>query len=89
MFLWRYPVRRLDGEIMRDVILSASGQINLEAGGPPFFPSLPQRVRSFLFMGNFVRSRVLAGDARIRVATPFFSLICRGSANEIMVTAGD
>src|SRR5439155_5146736 len=37
VLLWRYPVRRLDGEIIRDIILSASGQINLQAGGPPFF----------------------------------------------------
>ena len=29
VFLWRYPVRRLEGEIIRDIILSASGQINL------------------------------------------------------------
>ena len=43
--LWRYPMRRVQGEIIRDVVLSASGQINLEAGGEPFFPSLPLSVR--------------------------------------------
>ena len=32
-------------EAIRDVILSASGQLNLEAGGPPFFPSIPKSVR--------------------------------------------
>ncbi len=45
VYLWRYPVRRLEGEAIRDVILSASGQINLLAGGPPFFPSMPESVR--------------------------------------------
>jgi hypothetical protein len=57
VFLWRYPVRRLEGEIIRDVILSASGQINLEAGGPPFFPSLPQRVREGYRQGKWVLTK--------------------------------
>ncbi|MGH9722440.1 MAG: PSD1 and planctomycete cytochrome C domain-containing protein [Bryobacteraceae bacterium] len=57
VFLWRYPVRRLDGEAMRDVILSASGQINLEAGGPPFFPSLPQRVRDGYRQGKWILTK--------------------------------
>jgi hypothetical protein len=52
--LWRYPVRRLEGEIVRDVILSASGRINLEAGGTPFFPALPQRVRDGYRQGKWV-----------------------------------
>jgi hypothetical protein len=42
VFLWRFPVRRLEAEIIRDVILSASGQLNLQAGGPPFFPAVPK-----------------------------------------------
>ncbi len=40
--LWRFPMRRLEAEIIRDVVLSASGQINLQAGGPPFFPAVPK-----------------------------------------------
>ena len=43
-YLWRFPVRRLEGETIRDIFLSASGQLNLEAGGPPFFPALPPSV---------------------------------------------
>ena len=46
VYLWRFPVRRLEGEIIRDVMLSASGDLNLEAGGPPFFPSIPVSVRA-------------------------------------------
>jgi hypothetical protein len=44
IYLWRFPMRRVEAEIVRDLILSASGQLNLEAGGPPFFPSLPAAV---------------------------------------------
>jgi mono/diheme cytochrome c family protein len=40
--LWRFPMRRLEAEIIRDAILSASGQLNPEAGGPPFFPAVPK-----------------------------------------------
>ncbi len=44
VFLWRFPMRRVEAEIVRDLILSASGQLNPQAGGPPFFPSLPASV---------------------------------------------
>lgn len=57
VFLWRYPVRRLEGEIIRDIILSASGQINLAAGGPPFFPSLPSRVREGYNQGKWILTK--------------------------------
>jgi hypothetical protein len=40
--LWRFPTRRLEAEIIRDIILSASGQLNTQAGGPPFFPAVPK-----------------------------------------------
>jgi len=57
VFLWRYPIRRLEGEILRDIILSASGQINLETVGPPFFPSLPLRVREGYRQGKWVLTK--------------------------------
>jgi hypothetical protein len=57
IFLWRYPVRRLDAEIMRDIILSASGQINLEAGGTPFFPSIPKSVRDGYRQGKWILTK--------------------------------
>jgi hypothetical protein len=44
-YLWRFPIHRVEGEVIRDIILSASGQINLEAGGPPFFPAIPPAAR--------------------------------------------
>jgi hypothetical protein len=32
---WRMPLRRLESEVVRDSILSASGQLNPAMGGPP------------------------------------------------------
>lgn len=43
-YLWRFPVKRLEAEIIRDAILSASGDLNLETGGPAFFPPVPKSV---------------------------------------------
>jgi hypothetical protein len=45
VYLWKFPLHRVEGEVIRDIILSASGKLNLEAGGPPFFPSVPAAVR--------------------------------------------
>jgi hypothetical protein len=45
-FLWRFPVKRLEAEIIRDAVLSASGDINFQAGGKPFFPPVPEAVTS-------------------------------------------
>jgi len=36
--LWRFPPRRLEAEAVRDAVLTVSGQINLDAGGPSFRP---------------------------------------------------
>jgi Protein of unknown function (DUF1553)/Protein of unknown function (DUF1549)/Planctomycete cytochrome C len=51
--LWRFPLRRLEGEAIRDIILSASGQLNLEAAGPPFFPSIPKALRESYRAGKW------------------------------------
>lgn len=37
-FLWRYPPRRLEAEVLRDAMLMASGEINLQMGGKSFRP---------------------------------------------------
>ncbi|MEX0977375.1 MAG: DUF1553 domain-containing protein [Pirellulales bacterium] len=34
--LWRFPSRRLEAEAIRDSMLSTSGQLNLQMGGPGF-----------------------------------------------------
>ncbi len=40
-YLWKYPVRRLGAEVVRDRILAVSGRLNLEQFGLPIFPPLP------------------------------------------------
>lgn len=42
--LWMMPVRRLEGEIIRDSILAASGGLNRESGGPPVFPAVDEGI---------------------------------------------
>jgi hypothetical protein len=46
VYLWRFPIRRMEAEIIRDAVLDASGDLNLKAGGPAFFPSVPVSVRA-------------------------------------------
>ena len=56
-FLWRFPLRRLEGEAIRDVVLSASGQLNLKAGGEPFYPALPESVREGYQGGKWILTK--------------------------------
>ena len=40
--LWRFPRLRLEGDVIRDAVLTASGRLHQEnAGGPPVYPPLP------------------------------------------------
>ena len=39
--LWKFPVRRLEAEVIRDAALAVAGQLNLTMGGPSVFPPLP------------------------------------------------
>ena len=41
-YLWRFRRRRLEGEAVRDGILTASGRLNGDRSGPPVFPPLPR-----------------------------------------------
>ena len=42
--LWRFNMRRLSGEELRDSILAASGSLNLKAFGPSTYPPIPKEV---------------------------------------------
>ncbi len=57
IYLWRFPLRRLEAEAIRDAVLSASGRINLKAGGEPFFPAIPQSVRDSYRQGKWVMTK--------------------------------
>jgi len=50
-YLYRFPQRRLEAEAIRDILLSASGKLNLQMGGKPFFPPVPEEVRRAVFKG--------------------------------------
>ena len=45
--LWRYSPRRMEAEVVRDAMLSISGQLNAERGGPSF-----QDFRPFMYKGS-------------------------------------
>ena len=42
--LWRYRMKRLDSDAVRDSIMAVSGSINLAMGGPPVFPPMPKEL---------------------------------------------
>ncbi len=42
--LWRFPMRRLEAEIVRDQVLAVSGALNRTSGGPAVFPPLPEEL---------------------------------------------
>ena len=44
MLFWRFNMRRLTAEEVRDSILSASGKLNLKMGGPSIYPPIPREV---------------------------------------------
>jgi mono/diheme cytochrome c family protein len=41
---WRFNMRRLNAEEVRDSVLAASGQLNLQVGGPSVYPKIPREV---------------------------------------------
>jgi hypothetical protein len=43
-WLWRFPMRRLTAEEVRDAILAVSGELRLKAGGPSVCPPIPREV---------------------------------------------
>src|SRR5581483_4847914 len=54
IYLWKFPLHRVEAELVRDMILSASGQLNPEAGGEPFFPAIPLSVRATQPRGKYM-----------------------------------
>ena len=50
-YLWRYRIQRLEGEIVRDNIMSVAGSIDLTMGGPAIFPHVEEESLKALFRG--------------------------------------
>ena len=55
--LWRYPPRRMEAEAIRDAILTVSGQLDLQHGGPGFdlFEANTNYVKVYNSKRDFVR----------------------------------
>ena len=54
IYLWRFRQHRLEAEGVRDIILATSGQLNLKAGGEPFFPPVPKKMWESFKKGRWV-----------------------------------
>jgi hypothetical protein len=50
-YLWRMPVRRLEAEAVRDSILTVTGALNREMGGPPIYPPVDPSLRADTYQG--------------------------------------
>jgi hypothetical protein len=42
--MWRFDMRRLEAEEIRDSILAVNGSLNLRMGGPGIYPAMPKEV---------------------------------------------
>jgi hypothetical protein len=54
-YLWRFPIQRLDAEIVRDSIMAASGALDLTTGGPPVFPHIADEILGSMSGGIWKR----------------------------------
>jgi hypothetical protein len=52
-YLWRFQPQRLEAEIVRDAMLAAGGNINLEVGGEPIFPFIPPDILTGQYRGKW------------------------------------
>ena len=55
-YLWRFRPQRLDAEIVRDSMLAAGGNINLDVGGEPIFPNVPKDILAGQYRGKWVNT---------------------------------
>jgi hypothetical protein len=53
LYAWRFRPQRLDAEIVRDSMLAAGGNINLEVGGEPIFPDIPKDILASQYRGKW------------------------------------
>jgi mono/diheme cytochrome c family protein len=50
---WRQNRLRVDGEVVRDLYLAASGLLSAKIGGPSVFPPIPEGIDALSYAGNF------------------------------------
>jgi hypothetical protein len=56
LYLWRFRPQRLDAEIVRDTMLAAGGNINLEMGGEPIFPFISKDILAGQYRGKWINT---------------------------------
>ena len=56
LYVWRFRPQRLEAEIVRDSMLAAGGNINLEIGGEPIFPYIPKDILASQYRGKWVNT---------------------------------
>jgi hypothetical protein len=86
---WRYPRRRLEGEVLRDAMLSSAGLLNFHRGGPGVMPPLPPELVGTLLKGQWTESpdeadhyrRSIYVFARRNLRYPIFEAFDRPDAN--------
>src|SRR5260370_18175178 len=54
VYLWHYPLRRMEGEAIHDMILAVSGSLNLQAGGQPYFLPVEDQGGKSVSKGDWV-----------------------------------
>jgi hypothetical protein len=59
-----YPRHRLEGEVIRDCLLAASGRLDLRYGGESVLPPLPEELQQTLLKGQWVTSKRVADHDR-------------------------
>ena len=87
--LGRFPQERLTGEVIRDALLSVSGSLNTELGGPSVRPALPVELTTTLLKNQWkttkdealCNKRSLYVFARRNLRYPIFEAFDRPSAN--------
>jgi len=67
--LWRFDMRRLSAEEIRDSILSLTGTLNLQTGGASVYPELPPEVLAGQSRVTWPRNRSPAHNTRRTVYT--------------------
>jgi len=56
LYVWRFRPQRLEAEIVRDSMLAAGGNINLEIGGEPIFPYIPEDILAGQYRGKWLNT---------------------------------
>ena len=88
--LSRFPRQRLQGEVIRDVMLQVAGVLNRKSGGPGVCPPLPDELRNTLLKDQWKVTddetehdrRSIYVFSRRNLCFPIFEAFDRPSANE-------